>query len=1046
MPVEIRKRLATCKLIAVLLVLSLAACSGGKSAPQVNAGASPGSAAMVAAGVTSASSVSGDGFYTVSGLIPRRYYAIHLFSLTGDLALYGYADPNFIIQVCQSNRAGTADEACSVPADDNGNAYFRVVGSGAFNFRALLAESHGSGAAPRDITAELPFNGSNYSLSSYYVVTGLVPGQRYTVALNNVIFNPQLDVYQHKAFDHPVCTSTRPTWEPESCDVAANFEGRLYIKVDTDNGSTLDQIGAYYTIGVTPAAGTELIFEGYADAPIDLTGRIPYAGQVNRRSSRYTIGNLTPGTRYEIRMDNPTADNQLWVFPGGQFHNALCTAGYFFSLPPRKWCVAQAPASGSLNIEVPFTFPATYTLDVVLAPVAEGTGASPKAITTPYDGQVDTTASYYVINGLKPNWNYQVVLRQTSHNGLTVTAGSSTAQFSGIIARTDANGAFFIKADGSSTNGNGAWFTLDLALSNNPEGSPAAPVDITASSPASPYGGQVDDRTSYYKIGGLVPGNYYMTHMAGYTSDVRVLVYDDSTLSGTAKCWFYPAPFTSAPENNHCLAPAPAGGVLYVVVQGNSSKIAGTKYKLWLAPSLLKSEGQSSPVPVAVGTPQAGMVSNYETDRYSYYLVSGLPNGASFKVALTDATDDVDLQVFSDATYATELCRSMRRGLADESCVATTVGKGGRSNKTLYIRVAAGAYPITTYDGASYTLTVTGGATPITNEGAAGAPLDVTGKLPHSGKVRVTVTEQQNSYYKVTALDPAQKYAVIAENPSEGVSVSVYADAAFTSILCADNSWFTPANRSCSTLPTASGELYVKVGSKWMADAFFTLKVVPAPVPEGTASAPVDLMSFTLPYAGQVDGTTSYYFLRDLTPGASYHLSAGSLTQRAQIKAYRDAFTGFLGQGMVDESITSVVAAANSSGMLYITVDGSYSGFGAFYNLDVRAAPQSQGSVAAPVAIALKTPYQGQKAYGSANSYYKISGLAPHSSHRVTLRNRTMGAWIRVYDGANFARPLCYGSYGDYRTGCAAAANHEGEMFIEIGDVGVGGFYDLYVP
>lgn len=1043
MSAVVRKNPASCKFLLALLFAALSACGASDDREPVSGGDSPASATVLASGVTYATSAdSGDRYYVVSGLATNQYYAIHASGLTGDIALYGYADPGFILQLCSSNRPGNADEACSTPADANGNVYVRVSGEGDFNLKVLPAASYGSSAAPLDVTASLPFNGSNFNSMSYYVVTGLTPGQRYTVALNNVIYNPELNVYQHKSFDYPVCTSTHPTWEPEACDVAANFEGKVYVRVDANNGMTISQIGAYYTIRVTPATGTELIFEGYNDAPVNLTGKLPYAGQVNRRSSLYTISGLTPGTRYEIRMNKPSADVQLWVFPGGQFYNSLCTAGYYFSLPESKWCVAQAPASGMLNIEVPYVAAgATYTLDVVLAPVAEGTAQSPKPISVPYNGQVDNTASYYVIGGLKPDWNYEVVVTKTSNNNLKITAGSSTAALGGATARTDANGSLFIKADGAGTNGNGAWFTLDLAAANNPDGSSTSPVDITASSPSSPYSGQVDNRISYYEMTGLTAGNYYMVHLGDYTNSVRVRVLGDGT---TAGCAFYASPFSSSIEN-HCLAPAPAGGVLQVVVEGPSS-ITGTKYKLWLAPSLLKSEGQNGPIPVAPGMSRAGMVSNYPSDRYSYYVVSGLPNDASYKVALADTTDDVDLQVFSDATYSdvAESCRSFRRGLADESCVATTIGKGGRSNKALYIRVAAANHPSVTYDGARYTLTVTGGAAPTSNEGAAGAPLDITGRLPYGGKVRVTIGDKQSSYYKIAGLDPNMKHLLIAENPSEGVGLYAFADAAFTTVLCADDSWFTPVNRSCATTPTAAGELYVKVDGKWSADATFTLKVVPAPVQQGSVGAPVDITSFPLPYAGQVGNASSYYLLRDLSPGASYHVSASALTQRAQVRTYSDAFTSFLAQGMVDEAVTSIVATANSSGMLYIALDGSSNGHGAFYDLDVRAAPQSEGSVAAPVAIALKTPYAGQKAYYGAKSYYKISGLVPHSSHHVALRNRTMLAWIKVYDGANFKRPLCYSGYGDYRTGCAAAANHDGEMFIEIGEAG--GFYDVYVP
>ncbi|MEJ2553169.1 MAG: hypothetical protein P8079_03920, partial [Gammaproteobacteria bacterium] len=218
---------------------------------------------------------------------------------------------------------------------------------------------------------------------------------------------------------------------------------------------------------------------------------------------------------------------------------------------------------------------------------------------------------------------------------------------------------------------------------------------------------------------------------------------------------------------------------------------------------------------------------------------------------------------------------------------------------------------------------------------------------------------------------------------------------------------------------------------------------------EGTAGAPKDITNLTRPYAGQVDGTKSYYTRGSLTPGASYQVSLSNLTETARVGVYSDnSFSSSTASSTADNNVTSIVGTADGSGILYLAADGSqtYStGSGAFFDIDVRPAPQSEGSIAAPVAITLQTPYAGQKAYnGTSDSYYKVSGLVPFSSHRVTLRNRSMTASITVYDSPDFTHQLCYGSSGDYRTGCAAAANYNGDMYIEVGDTG--GFYSLYVP
>lgn len=1087
MPLNALKKLAMhCKSVLLIsLVMGLAACGGGGGGGGSTVGTGTGGSTGISDGTQSsptditvstayATSVdSGNSYYVVSGLTPGNYYAIHAYGITADIALYAYDDSSFSLEMCSSDRPGTLDEACSTVPDPNGNIYIRVSGANSgggasFSLKVMPATvNQGAASTPLDITAVPSLQGIALA-SSYYVITGLTPGQRYTVALGNVLYNPELSVYQHKAFDYPVCTSTNTAWAGESCDVAANFEGKLYIKVTVNNSSNLNQMGAYYTITRTQAPGSEFIFEGYSDAPVDLTGKLPYAGQINRRESYYTISGLTPGTKYEIRMNYPSADNQLRVFPDGAYSGPLCSASYYFSLPTRKSCVATAPSSGSLYIEVPFTAAASYTLDVVLAPVAEGNSTAPLAINSGYNGQVDITTSYYEISGLTPDTNYKVDLSNLSDNSVTVMAGASTSLSASTdisTGRTDTSGNLYIVIDGSATGGNGAWFTLSLSTANNPEGSASSPLDITTSSPAAPYSGQVDNRTSYYMITGLTPGNYYMTHIEGYTNGVTISVWDNSTYSGTALCSMLASPYASSVDN-HCLAPAPSGGTLYISVTGPSS-ILGTKYSLWVEPSLIKSEGISSGIISPVGLPPLsspapgsplsssvpGMVGNYTGDSNSYYSVTGLTGGIAYNIALGDTTDDVDLTVYSDSGYTTEVCRSHRHGLYDEHCVATPPGTG--SNQTLYIKVAASlridaSSHVTTYDGATYTLTVSDGATAIANEGSSGAPVVIASSgLPYNGEVQASSTTTQSSYYEVMGLTASGSYSVQVTNLSGPVDMYAGSDSTFATNNCFEPSSFEPINHACVSAADGSGNLYIRVSSTDLADATYTINVVSAPVAEGAAGAPMNTTNLTRPHAGQVDGTKSYYTRGNLTPGASYQVSLRNLTETAQVGVYSDnSFASSTASSIVDNNVTSIAGTADGSGFLYFAVDGSKTsstGSGAFFDVDARPAPKSEGSIAAPVAITPQTPYAGQKAYnGASDSYYKVSGLLPFSSHRVTLRNRSMDASITVYDSPDFTHQLCYGSSGDYRTGCAAAANYNGDMYIEVGDTG--GFYDLYVP
>jgi hypothetical protein len=487
--------------------------------------------------------------------------------------------------------------------------------------------------------------------------------------------------------------------------------------------------------------------------------------------------------------------------------------------------------------------------------------------------------------------------------------------------------------------------------------------------------------------------------------------------------------------------------------------IEGSRYNLWLAPSYISSEG-SDQIPVNIDP--AGRLSNGETISYqakvsadfnrsvSYYRVTLNQGPSNYTVSLSGMSDDVDLVVtnhLGSASY-TDYCNSQHYDLVDERCVIQSQPVKGRVKSVdLLIKVSTPTQTINFWDGAAFTLTVTPGGKIAGVEGTTSAPKDITGALPYQG----LVDHYQKSYYKITGLTPGVRYEVRADSDRDKLALAVYSLLPTNYPLCSvAYSYATPGTIvACEAAANSAGELLVSVNSNNVystvaTDVPFQLSIKPATQAEGQYGAPLDI-SGDLPRASQVGGVldangyftqgavNSYYRVSGLQANTYYQVFINHQSRtlyREALKVYRDYG---MSQLSCDEGAFLLCRAlSNENGELYIHVDGyaDRSSSGAYFDLNVRLMPATEGSQASPLVIT-KGISSRQYAGLPAASYYKVTGLTPYMSQKIMLQKATGYTQLTVFGNAGYQYQLCDISV-QQAGGCAAAANSQGELYLKI--------------
>lgn len=449
--------------------------------------------------------------------------------------------------------------------------------------------------------------------------------------------------------------------------------------------------------------GTRYFDEGSSGSPLDITGLLPYAGQVSANGySYYRITGVTPNAIYTIILTR-TAGLPYQNVPnaGGSGSNAC---GWVDTTPNAVIeCAMRATPAGELEFYVKGdgtvggAFAITYTAGGV---VNEGNSNDPVVVNVfPFSGGA-LVQSYYLLTGLTPNSTYAIQF--TNGSGPVALLIFQDATYQEIICSTlnDSGNSCNVTANGSgeiylitSTQQNqyGVTYTISVTAAGVAnEGSSNEPVDITGQLP---YSGMVHLLSSWYIITGLTPSNPYTITLANATDAANLYVYGPGW-------WLLPISQKDSYFlwNNgdgtsiESVSVADSNGDIRIEVRGGDS-VDGATFELDIAAGGMPNEGYfGAPVNVTGNTPWSGTIYNGP----SYYVITGLASATDYTITLGDQTVPLDLSVYADEGYQNLLCNSNQLGTSTETCnVQTTTGE-------LHIRVT-GATIIT---GGTFTLDI----------------------------------------------------------------------------------------------------------------------------------------------------------------------------------------------------------------------------------------------------------------------------------------------------------------------------------------------------
>jgi len=419
---------------------------------------------------------------------------------------------------------------------------------------------------------------------------------------------------------------------------------------------------------------------------------------------------------------------------------------------------------------------------------------TPTALTTSENG---TTSTFSVSLSTAPTGD--VVVDITANDGglevsldktaLTFTTGdwatSQTVTVTGVNDG-DYDGDIDVTLTFDNSGGADTSFTLvpgTITVTNqdNEATSEGTASDPLALDPATslPYeGGAGPDDFSYYHLTNLTPGLSYLVSVSSVSDAITMSVYSDSAL--TTQLCTSSGNTTPVPET--CLATLP-GGVsdIYITVRGTAAgEGIGTSYTLAIIEQPTAGEGiAGTPVNIDADLNDPDISSYFGSvapsaaaNPHSYYEVTGLNSGNSYFVVLTGLSGDVDLEVYADADFTTQVCSGAASTIT-EACVTTT------GYSSLFIKVIS-----SDAIGAFFIIDV---IDPPVDEGTSGSPINITGLIPYAGQ-NDTVQSNSASYYMIENLIPAAQATVSLTLITGDVQLVVYDDSTYLNDICTSSS------------------------------------------------------------------------------------------------------------------------------------------------------------------------------------------------------------------------------------------------------------------
>lgn len=486
--------------------------------------------------------------------------------------------------------------------------------------------------------------------------------------------------------------------------------------------------GATISNASSPTSPTTAVSDGGQSSPsvatqypIDL-GTAPFENGhdvviPNQATAFYYRLSVKPGSVYKATLRNVIDGASLEIFTRDTWDlSYLACSDYSYAYTkPQTLCVFNAPTSGVVYIRIRSTteYPENVNLKIDEI-INQGSRDAPinlgRAPSAPTFGTVrEAGESVYQVE-VTPGKDYRTKLTDWADGGATLSrlylevydggtiAGSPLcADFGGnagtdhehrlrivhCLAKPTSN--FLTIVTRETQYGKGATYDITVEEART-EGSAGAPVDIVGD--ALVYHGEVtaqrafDDGYSYYQLS-VTPNTNYLVDLRGMHQELDLVIHNDNSFTSSS-C--NSRQFNLVDES--CLVNSGPSGKIYALVHSwdyitdtfiLSAMPAPTGA---VEPARYPDEGSAeTPVEVGPGLPVSNRLSTVGLGD-SYYSVP-VTQGAAVRVSVTDMNVDVDIHVYSDATYTNRLCASRKSDAENDRCEFTVPAGVG----AIYIRV-----------------------------------------------------------------------------------------------------------------------------------------------------------------------------------------------------------------------------------------------------------------------------------------------------------------------------------------------------------------------
>jgi hypothetical protein len=220
-------------------------------------------------------------------------------------------------------------------------------------------------------------------------------------------------------------------------------------------------------------------------------------------------------------------------------------------------------------------------------------------------------------------------------------------------------------------------FLAGLFSSFEDEGSMTSPMSIGSAAAATvSHDGQVTSGDNSYYVVTVGMNHTYTVTLSGMDSDVDLYVYSDSGFSTLIN-----SSTAVSTTTDVVTAIAAYQTVLYIKAYSIDS---GTSFTLSVADTGARASDGSVSAPVSIGNRVAGAINNFSggANTINSYYVVAVSAGTSYTITMTGLSADLDLYLYSDATFTTLLDSSWASGTSNDSVTGTA------SVSFLYIKVA----------------------------------------------------------------------------------------------------------------------------------------------------------------------------------------------------------------------------------------------------------------------------------------------------------------------------------------------------------------------